>query len=99
METLEKQELEEQEAIMPEGYGEGDDYFQEEDWGKGDKVEADARAGGAAGMRKRKKRREICAERRRRILQSTGLSGRADADGGFERMAGRNGPWRGVCRV
>ena len=59
METLEKQELEEQEAIMPEGYGEGDDYFQEEDWGKGDKV----------------------------------------ADGGFERMAGRNGPWRGVCRV
>lgn len=42
METLEKQELEEQEAIMPEGYGEGDDYFQEEDWGKGDKVEADA---------------------------------------------------------
>ena len=30
METLEKQELEEQEAIMPEGYGEGDDYFQEE---------------------------------------------------------------------
>lgn len=48
METLEKQELEEQEAIMPEGYGEGDDYFQEEDWGKGDKVEADARAGGAA---------------------------------------------------
>ena len=27
METLEKQELEEQEAIMPEGYGEGDDYF------------------------------------------------------------------------
>ena len=42
METLEKQEREEQEAIMPEGYGEGDDYFQEEDWGKGDKVEADA---------------------------------------------------------
>lgn len=42
METLEKQELEEQEAIIPEGYGEGDDYFQEEDWGKGDKVEADA---------------------------------------------------------
>ena len=34
MDTLEKQEMEEQEAIMPEGYGEGDDYFREEDWGK-----------------------------------------------------------------
>ena len=42
MDMMEQQELEAQEAIMPEGYGEGDDYFQEEDWGKGDKVEADA---------------------------------------------------------
>ena len=33
MDMMEQQELEAQEAIMPEGYGEGDDYFQEEDWG------------------------------------------------------------------
>ena len=33
MEELEAQELE-QEAILPEGYGEGDDYFREEDWGR-----------------------------------------------------------------
>ena len=69
METLEKQELEEQDAIMPEGYGEGDDYFQEEDWGKGDKVEADAEPE-EQPHEKEEKRREICAERRRRILQS-----------------------------
>lgn len=98
METLEKQELEEQEAIMPEGYGEGDDYFQEEDWGKGDKVEADAEP--EEQPHEKEKNGERSARRGGGVFcKASGLSGRADADGGFERMAGRNGPWRGVCRV
>ena len=96
METLEKQELEEQEAIMPEGYGEGDDYFQEEDWGKGDKVEADAEPEEQPHEKEEKKERDLRGDV---FCRASGLSGRADADGGFERMAGRNGPWRGVCRV
>lgn len=38
MEELEKMEQEAQEAILPEGYGEGDNYFEEESWGKGAQV-------------------------------------------------------------
>ena len=90
METLEKQELEEQEAIMPEGYGEGDDYFQEEDWGKGDKVEADAEPEEQPHEKEEKTERDLRGEAEAYF---------AKHPGGFERMAGRNGPWRGVCRV
>ena len=75
MEELEKMEQEAQEAILPEGYGEGDDYFQEEDWGKGAETEAEAEAAPAEQEERHEEKRDLRGEAEAYFAKHPGYQG------------------------